>query len=75
MMGTEIEEVASREVIKECPKCSNPMIPIEETDLIEDYIRAGQENGAKIELITDESDEGALFLKAFGGIGAILRYT
>jgi len=73
--GTEIEEVASREVIKECPKCGNPMIPIEETDLIEDYIRAGQENGAKIELITDESDEGALFLKAFGGIGAILRYT
>merc|ERR1740116_142563 len=30
--------------------------------------------GAKLEFITDESQEGHQFCKAFGGIGGLLRY-
>ena len=51
------------------------MIPVEKVDLIEEYIELGQKSDSKIELVSDESDEGSLFLRAFGGIGAILRYS
>lgn len=51
------------------------MIAIEKIDIIEEYIERGQNINARIELVSDESDEGALFLKAFGGIGALLRYS
>jgi len=30
--------------------------------------------GATLEIITDRSQEGAQFVKGFGGIGGILRY-
>lgn len=33
-----------------------------------------KEFGAKLEFITDRSQEGSQFVKGFGGIGAILRY-
>jgi len=73
--GEEISEVSAEEQEQKCPKCGNTMIAIEKIDIIEEYIERGQSINAKIELVSDESDEGALFLKAFGGIGAILRYN
>ena len=51
------------------------MVLVSKTDLIEEYIEQGQKSDSKIELVSDESDEGALFLNSFGGIGAILRYS
>jgi len=43
-------------------------------DLIDEFIELGEKSGAKIELISPETDEGVMLLKAFGGIGAILKY-
>lgn len=71
----EITEVSKEETEHNCDICGNPMIPVEKLDLIEEYIELGQNGDSKIELVSDESDEGALFLNAFGGIGALLRYT
>ncbi len=71
----EITEVSKEEQEHKCPKCGTLMVPVEKIDIIEEYIERGQSINAKIELVSDESDEGALFLKAFGGIGAILRYN
>lgn len=73
--GEELTEVSAEEEEHKCPKCGNDMIAIEKIDIIEEYIERGQNINAKIELVSDESDEGALFLKAFGGIGALLRYS
>ena len=33
-----------------------------------------KEFGANLEFVTDRSQEGAQFVKGFGGIGGILRY-
>jgi peptide chain release factor subunit 1 len=73
--GTELSEISQEEKEHLCPKCGKPMVMIAQTDLIEEYIEKGQSSDSKIELVGDESDEGALFLNSFGGIGAILRYS
>ena len=73
--GTELSEIAQEEKEHLCPKCGKPMVAVSQTDLIEQYIEEGQRSDSKIELVGDESDEGALFLNSFGGIGAILRYS
>jgi len=40
-----------------------------------DWLCVNYQNfGAKIELITDKTQEGFQFVKGFGGIGAMLRY-
>ena len=58
-----------------CSKCSNQTLEIEEVkDLVDEFIELGEKSGAKIELISPETDEGVMLLKAFGGIGAILKY-
>lgn len=72
--GTEITEIAQEETDHNCPKDGNPMVLVAKTDMIEEYIELGQSSDSKIELVSDESDEGSLFLNSFGGIGAILRY-
>ncbi len=73
--GNEISEIGQEEKEHNCPVCGSPMILVGKTDLIEEYIELGQKSDSRIELVSDESDEGALFLKSFGGIGAILRYS
>ena len=73
--GNEISEISREEKEHNCPQCGNPMILTGQADLIEEYIELGQKSDSKIELVSDESDEGSLFLNSFGGIGAILRYS
>ncbi len=73
--GEELTEISQEEKVHNCQKCNSQMVPVEKVDLIEEYIELGQKSDSKIELVSDESDEGSLFLRAFGGIGAILRYS
>lgn len=73
--GREITEISAEEKPHDCPSCGNAMVAIQKVDLIEEYIELGQNGDSKIELVSDESDEGSLFLNSFGGIGAILRYS
>lgn len=73
--GNELTETSQEEKEHNCPVCGNPMFLMEKVDMIEKYIELGQKSDSRIELVSDESDEGKLFLNAFGGIGAILRYS
>ncbi|MEM2902626.1 MAG: peptide chain release factor aRF-1 [Candidatus Bathyarchaeia archaeon] len=58
-----------------CPSCSAQSLMVAEVkDLVDEFIEIGEEAGAKIELISTETDEGVMLLKSFGGIGAILKY-
>jgi peptide chain release factor subunit 1 len=58
-----------------CPRCSaQSLVVVEVKDLVDEFIEMGEEAGAKIELISTETDEGVMLLKSFGGIGAILKY-
>jgi peptide chain release factor subunit 1 len=47
---------------------------IDKQPLVEWFANRYKEFGAKLEFITNKSQEGAQFLKGFGGIGGILRW-
>jgi peptide chain release factor subunit 1 len=58
-----------------CPKCKSQQFDIDETkDLISEYNRMAEDFGTKFELISRDSPEGEMLIKAFGGIAGILRY-
>jgi peptide chain release factor subunit 1 len=58
-----------------CPKCGSNMTRTRETDLIRDLAGKAERYGTKVALISVESDDGKMFLAAFGGLGAILRFV
>lgn len=58
-----------------CDKCSTPMVLEEQEDLVEVFYKLAEASGAKVEIISGNSDEGKLLQKAFGGMAGILRYV
>jgi peptide chain release factor subunit 1 len=59
---------------KTCPNCNEKMKVDETVDIIDDFVALAEEVGSDVELISTETEEGMQLLKAFGGVGAILRY-
>src|SRR5438552_624608 len=58
-----------------CPQCGQQAVAIDqETDIVEELSQIAESMGSKVKIISGNSDEGELFFKAFGGVGAILRF-
>jgi peptide chain release factor subunit 1 len=57
-----------------CPKCTSPLILDEEVDIIDELAKLADQSSAKVEIISDDFEEGSILYTAFGGIAAILRY-
>ncbi|GAB4313802.1 MAG: peptide chain release factor aRF-1 [Methanobacteriaceae archaeon] len=57
-----------------CSQCGEKMNQTETKDIIDDFVEMAEEVGSEVEIISTETEEGMQLLKAFGGIGAILRY-
>ncbi|HUK37949.1 MAG TPA: peptide chain release factor aRF-1 [Methanomicrobiales archaeon] len=57
-----------------CPACSTPLVIEEEVDIVEALTQLADRTGTKVEIISDEFEEGSMLFNAFGGIAAILRY-
>jgi len=57
-----------------CPKCNDQMKMVDSRDLVDDLVEIAEAAGSEVEIISTETEEGIQLLKAFGGIGAILRY-
>jgi peptide chain release factor subunit 1 len=57
-----------------CPKCSAPLILEEEIDIVDELTKLADASSSKVELISDDFEEGSILFSAFGGIAAILRY-
>lgn len=58
-----------------CAACgAQGMRIIERRKLLEDFIELAEGTDAKIELISTETEEGAMLLRSFKGIAAILKY-
>jgi peptide chain release factor subunit 1 len=57
-----------------CPKDGGTLVVVENHDLIEDLTSIAGGMGSTVELISKDSEEGQLLLRAFGGIAAILRF-
>ncbi len=59
---------------KPCPKCKEKSLDIvEKKSTIEEFAELAESTGAKVEVISSDTEEGQQ-LKAFGGIAAILRF-
>ena len=58
-----------------CPQCNEKMKITQEEDLIEDLANIAEDLGSSVEIISTETEEGSQLYRAFGGIGAILRYN
>lgn len=61
-------------VDEKCPKCGSRLQFRDPKDLVDDLADLAEQTKADVELISQESEEGDTLMKAFGGIGAILRY-
>ncbi|NYB51204.1 MAG: peptide chain release factor 1 [Methanobacteriaceae archaeon] len=59
---------------KACDKCGDTMKASSSKDIIEEFVDMAEEVGSEVEIISTETEEGMQLLRAFGGIGAILRY-
>jgi len=58
-----------------CPHCGVAGLAIERSaDLVEELYAKAAASGASVRMISTESEEGEMLLKAFGGLAAILRY-
>ena len=60
---------------KPCPNCKAPSLSIaEKQELIEDFAKLAEYTNTEVEIISDETEEGQMLKKSFGGIAAILRF-
>jgi peptide chain release factor subunit 1 len=58
-----------------CPKCGSPALSVAGVeDYVERLFRRASESSAGIRMISTESEEGEMLVKAFGGVAALLRY-
>lgn len=57
-----------------CPKCGAELTTVDEVDAVEYLLKLARQTGAKVELISSETEEGKLLKSTFGGVAAILRY-
>ncbi len=55
-------------------ECGVEMEEVERKDVVLELSELAEQSGAKVEILSTESEEGAMLLNAFGGIAAILRF-
>jgi len=58
----------------ECRECGAQAQISNDVDLVDDFYDISDEFNTSVELISADSEEGEMLIKAFGGIAAILRY-
>ena len=57
-----------------CPDCGQSAQVTKDEDLIDDFFNRADAYNTRLQLISGDSEEGDMLLKAFGGIAALLRY-
>ena len=58
-----------------CPNCGEDKMAVQDRrDLVVEFTERATSMGTRVELVSRESEEGELLLRAFGGLAAILRY-
>ena len=74
--GNSGEVTVDKEDDVKCPKCPDvtPQV-IESKDVVDDFYDEAGKVGTTVELLSVDSEEGEMLMKAFGGVAAILRYS
>ncbi len=57
-----------------CPECGASAKVTESKDLVDDFFEQAELYNSTMQLISPDSEEGEMLLRAFGGIAALLRY-
>ncbi len=57
-----------------CPDCSSMMELVGRRDMIQELNDLATQYSSEVVLVSIDSEEGSILVKAFGGIAAILRY-
>jgi len=69
--GKTVEDILASQT---CRKCNGPLVVDQEVDIIEELTRLADQTSTRVEIISDDFEEGSILYTAFGGIAAILRY-
>ena len=74
---TMIEEILEEFEATKCSSCNTPgsFELIDKIDVIDELSELAEQTGAKVALISRNSEEGDSLYRAFGGMAAILRYA
>ena len=57
-----------------CRICTAPLVVESEVDIVEELTNLADQTSTRVEIISDDFEEGAILYNAFGGVAAILRY-
>ena len=57
-----------------CPECGAKTQITSDEDFIDDFFNKAEMFSTRVQLISPDSEEGDMLLKAFGGVAALLRY-
>jgi peptide chain release factor subunit 1 len=69
--GKTIDDILAAQV---CRRCNGPLVASQDVDIIEELTNLADWSSARVEIISDDFEEGSILMTAFGGIAAILRY-
>ena len=72
--GQKMEKTVNKTEETFCPQCEGVIKREEEKDLLGDLLERAKDKGTKVELISDEIEEGEMLYKGFGGMAAIARF-
>ena len=57
-----------------CPGCSAEVEVVKHIDVVNEFYELAESYGTAVEMISMDSEEGEMLMKAFNGVAAILRY-
>lgn len=69
--GKTVQDILANQT---CRKCNGPLVVDQEVDIIEELTKLADQTSTRVEIISDDFEEGSILYTAFGGIAAILRY-
>jgi peptide chain release factor subunit 1 len=75
--GTRFEAHAATTELatRPCKNCGKPLLEvIDHADIIDSFLDYAEKAGTKVEVISEETEEGRILRDSFGKIAAILRY-
>ena len=71
----EAHSVKSELPTRPCKKCGKPNLEVvEDSDIIDSFLDYAEKGGSKVEVVSEETEEGRMLRDAFGKVAAVLRY-
>jgi len=67
-------EISQKSSEVKCPGCGEDVDIVDEIDIVNDLYEIADSYGSKVEMISTDSEEGDMLMRAFNGLAAILRY-